>query len=141
VVSTITRFSSLRLRAEEVVEEGDEEEKLHGAEEAEETDEEENEDSENPEALEERDDGRESKSNSESVSGKETVYTEFVGGGIWKAVKGMDGKVPLVGVGDTMEILHFESMANISSASLSSWVDSSSCCASVGERVRGLRDK
>jgi hypothetical protein len=48
-------------------------------------------------------------------------------------------KVPLVGVGDTIDISHFDSIANISSASLSSCVDSSSCCASVGGRVRRLR--
>jgi hypothetical protein len=47
-------------------------------------------------------------------------------------------KVPLVGVGDTTEMSHFEIMANISSASLSSCGDSRSCCASVGRRDRRL---
>jgi len=61
---------------------------------------------------------------------------------MWNAaLDGMGEKVPLVGVGDTREMSHFESRANISSASLSSWVDSSSCCASVGGRVRRLRDE
>lgn len=56
------------------------------------------------------------------------------------ALNGKGEKVPLVGVGDTIEMSHFESMANISSASFSSCVDSSNCCASVGGRVRRLRE-
>jgi hypothetical protein len=51
-------------------------EKLDGTEEVEEPDEEANEENENPEALEERDDGRESKSISENVSGKEMACME-----------------------------------------------------------------
>jgi hypothetical protein len=144
VVSTTTRFSALRLRPRE----DEDEEQMEGAEEVvEEPEEEVNEDSESVEVLEEREDGRESKSDSERLSGKEMTWTELAGfvteeKGISKDVFDSEGeKVPLVGVGETMEMSHFDSMANISSASLSSCVDSSSCCASVGGRVRRLRDE
>jgi hypothetical protein len=120
---------------------------MDGAEDTEEAEKEENEDSEVAEVLEEREDGRESTSDSERASWKERTWTGFAalemdGRGASKTIlNGMGEKVPLVGVGDTMEMSHFESIANISSASLSSCVDSSSCCASVGGCVRRLREE
>lgn len=142
MVSTTTCFSSLRLRPGE----GGGEERMEDAEEMVEAEEDVKEDNDTKEVLEEREDGRESKSASDSESGKEIKCTEGIcfargGRGISKATfEDMGEKVPLVGVGETMEMSHFESMANISSASLSSCVDSSNCCASVGGRVRRLRD-